>query len=150
MVGPKHHNRHQFRYAGIFNEITLNGISYTSILSRNIIEGSFEFGNGYGEIVKQFGEKYGFGTSHVKLVEKTGMIFFKQMPLLEAIRRMELIANWHFFFRDKEMIFEPCQPPQDSGVTIIEDQVTKGTYTNHNFSYHMILFINNIIISDCG
>lgn len=113
----------------IFSEITINAISYSSILSRNIIEGTFEFEMGYGEIAKQFGEKYGFNTSGVKLIEKKGMIFFKQMPVLEAIRRMALIENWCFYFMDKIMIFEPCHPPLDSGVVFTEDQITKGTFT---------------------
>ncbi|MDE1812602.1 MAG: hypothetical protein KGH85_07035 [Thaumarchaeota archaeon] len=113
----------------IFSEITINGISHASILSRNIIEGTFEFEGGYGDIAKQFGEKYGFDTSGVKLIKKKGMIFFKQMPILEAIRRMALIENWCFYFRDKMMIFEPCHPPLDSGVVLTEDQIIKGIYT---------------------
>jgi len=113
----------------IFSEITIDGISYPSILSRNVIEGTFEFENGFGDLVKRFGEKYGFSIQRVKLMKKKGVIFFKQMPILEAIRRMAVIENWCFYFIDKEIIFEPCQPPKDSGIVITGDEINKGTYS---------------------
>ena len=58
-----------------------------------------------------------------------GLIGFKRMTLLEAFRRMASIEGWCFYFRDKNIIFEPCTPPKDSGVVLTDKEILSGTYT---------------------
>lgn len=113
----------------LVDEIIINAISYPSILTRNTIEGSFTFSNGYGEVVRKIAENYGFDITSVKLIKKEGTIYFKKLPILEAFRRMAALENWCFYFRDKKIIFEPCKPPEDSGVVLTDDQINKVTAT---------------------
>lgn len=103
--------------------------SLPSILTRNNLEGTFRFINGYGEIVKKIASKYGFDTSSVKLVKMQGVIHFKSMSILEAFRRMAYLQNWRIYFRDDKIFFEPVKPPEDSGITITGEDMTKGGFT---------------------
>ena len=113
----------------LFDEITINAFSYPSILTRNTIEGTFEFSKGFGEIVQKVSKKYGIKTLNVKLIKKKGRIYFKKMSILEGFRRMASIENWCFYFRDKNIVFGPCKPPEDSGVTITDKDMIGGTFT---------------------
>lgn len=111
------------------NEISLKTTSYPSMLTRNFIEGSYSFSKGYGQLVKKFTKNFDFNTNRVKLIQRKGVINFTKMPILEAIRRMASIEDWCFYFRDKEIIFEPCTPPKDSGVVLTDKEILSGTYT---------------------
>lgn len=111
------------------NEVIIQANSFPSILTKNTIEGIQKFSKGYGEIVKKFAKQHRMNTTRVKLINKKGMIFFKRMTLLEAFRRMASIEGWCFYFRDKNIIFEPCTPPKDSGVVLTDKEILSGTYT---------------------
>jgi len=111
------------------NEVVIKATSYPSILTKHTIEGKHKFSQGYGQIVKQFARKYGFQTNDVKLLKKSGEIFFRKMPILEAMRRMASLEGWCFKFRDKNLIFGPCTPPKESGVVITEKEMISGSFT---------------------
>ena len=111
------------------NEIILQASSYPSILTKNTIEGTYEFKQGYGEIVKKNAKKFGFKVNNIKMTDKKGFISFKRMTLLESFRRMSYIEGWCLNFRDKCIIFGPCTPPKDSGVVITSKEMLKGTFT---------------------
>ena len=111
------------------NEITLQASSYPSILTKNTVEGTYKFNQGYGEIVKKFARRFGFKVNSIKMIDKKGYIDFKRMTLLESFRRMAYIEGWCLNFRDKSIIFEPCTPPKDSGVVITDKEMLRGTFT---------------------
>lgn len=111
------------------DEVVIQATSYPSILTKKTIEGKYKFSQGYGQIVKKFARKYGFKTDDVKLLKKKGEIFFKRMTILEAIRRMASLEGWCFNFRDKNIIFQPCTPPRESGVVITDKEMISGTFT---------------------
>jgi len=111
------------------NEVIIKATSYPSILTKNTIEGKHKFSQGYGQIVKKFARKYGFKTNDVKLLNKKGEIYFKRMSILEGIRRMASLEGWCFYFRDKNIIFQPCTPPRESGVVITDKEMISGTFT---------------------
>ena len=113
----------------IKNEVIITATSFPSILTRNFIEGTYKFSKGYGEVVKKIVKNHGVNTKNVKLAPKSGFIFFKRMTILEAIRRMASTEGWCFYFRGKEIYFEKCKPPHDSGVIITADEMIRGTIT---------------------
>ena len=111
------------------NEIILRASSYPSILTKNVIEGTYEFKQGYGEIVKKNTEKFGFKVKDIKMIDKKGFISFKRMSLLESFLRMAYIEGWCLNFSDKYIIFGPCTPPKDSGVVLTNKEMLKGVFT---------------------
>jgi len=111
------------------SEVTIEARSFSSILTRNKIKGLYKFQNGYGEIVKQIATKYGFDTENVKLTKKLGEIYFKELTILEAFRRMAYLQDWRLYFRDRKIFFEPVSAPEDSGVVLTDENILSGGYT---------------------
>jgi len=90
--------------------ITIFASSKASLLTRNFIEGDFKFTKGFGEIIQKFGKKYGFDTSKVRLLNKSGIIHFKKMPILEGFSRMAYLQGWCFYFHKNKIVFKSCKP----------------------------------------
>jgi F0F1-type ATP synthase gamma subunit len=111
------------------SEVTIEARSFPSILTRNTIKGLYNFQNGYGEIVRDIASRYGFDTSNVKLINKVGEIYFKEMTILEAFRRMAYLQDWRVHFDDRLLFFEPVRPPEDSGIVLRDENILGGGYT---------------------
>jgi hypothetical protein len=113
----------------IREEIIIQGRSFPSILTKHSIEGTFSFTKGFGQVVAKFSKDHGFDTSAVKYRKRTGVIHFNKMPILEAFRRMAYIEQWRVYFHGKKIFYEPWKPPVDSGITLTDDNLVKGSYT---------------------
>ncbi len=111
------------------SEVTIEARSFPSILTRNTIKGLYSFRNGYGEIVKNIASKYGFDTSNIKLIDKSGKIFFKEITIIEAFRRMAYLQDWRVHFDNRVLFFEPVRAPEDSGVVLTDENILGGGYT---------------------
>jgi len=84
--------------------------SMASILTRNFVTGNFKFTKGFGEIIRKFGKKYGFDTNKVRLLNKSGTIYFKKMPIMEGFSRMAYLQGWCFYFHKNKIVFKSCKP----------------------------------------
>ena len=111
----------------IKNDVLVSARSFPSVLTRNTIEGIFTFKRGFGEIVKEYAEKFGFNTTHVKLIPRQGTAFFTRIPVLEALRRMAYMQRWRLYFEGKKIFFEPWKPAPHSGVTLTDEDMIKGS-----------------------
>lgn len=89
---------------------TIFASSMASLLTRNFVEGNFKFTKGFGEIIRKFGKKYGFDTNKVRLLNKSGAIYFKKMPIMEGFSRMAYLQGWCFYFHKNKIVFKSCKP----------------------------------------
>lgn len=104
--------------------ITIHAQSIASLLTRNFIEGNYKFKKGFGEIVRKFGNKYGFDTKKVRLLNKNGSIYFKKMPIMEAFSRMAYLQGWCFYFHKNVIIFKSCKPGKPKVTLKAEDMLS--------------------------
>ena len=104
--------------------ITIHASSIASLLTRNFIEGNYKFKKGFGEIVRKFGNKYGFDTKKVRLLNKNGSIYFKKMSIMEAFSRMAYLQGWCFYFHKNVIIFKSCKPGKPKVTLKIEDMLS--------------------------
>lgn len=89
---------------------TIFASSIASLLTRNFIEGNYKFTKGFGEIIRKFGKQYGFDTNKVQLLNKSGVIYFKKMPIMEGFSRMAYLQGWCFYFHQNKIVFKSCKP----------------------------------------
>jgi hypothetical protein len=113
----------------IREEVIIQARSFPSVLTKHAIEGTFRFTKGYGEIVARIARKYGFDTKGVKYRQRKGTIHFNKMSTLEAFRRMAYLDHWRVYIQGKKIFFEPWKQPEDSGITLTDDNLIKGSYT---------------------